>query len=169
MTDTDTGAPEAPTPAATYRAPPIVILVQYLKDLSFENPHSPAILSHALEVRQGRVGVDLRITPVGPPNFEVVLKLRVEAAHEGKAAYLLDMEYAAMVQIGEVPEDKIEPLLMIEAPRLMFPYVRALVTQMTQEGGFAPLLVHPIDFHALYRDHKKKAAAAQGGGAQAQA
>jgi preprotein translocase subunit SecB len=166
MADTDTGAP---APTATYRAPPIVILAQYLKDLSFESPNSPQILSQALDVRQGRVGVDLRITPMGPPNFEVVLKLRVEANHEGKAAYLVDMEYAAMVQIGEVPEDKIEPLLMIEAPRLIFPYLRALVTQMTREGGFPPLLVNPIDFHALYRDHKKKAAAAQAGGEAAPA
>jgi preprotein translocase subunit SecB len=166
MTDTDTGAP---APATPYRAPPIVILAQYLKDLSFESPNAPAILSQALDVRQGRVGVDLRITPVSPPNFEVVLKLRVEATHEGKAAYLVDMEYAAMVQIGEVPEDKIEPLLMIETPRLIFPYLRALVTQLTREGGFAPLLVNPIDFHALYRDHKKKSVAAQGGGEPAQA
>ena len=166
MADTDTGAP---APAATYRAPPIVVLAQYLKDLSFESPNAPQILSQALDVRQGRVGVDLRITPMGAPNFEVVLKLRVEANHEGKAAYLVDMEYAAMVQIGEVPEDKIEPLLMIEAPRLIFPYLRALVTQMTREGGFPPLLVNPIDFHALYRDHKKKAAAVQAGGEAAPA
>ena len=66
MADTDTGAP---APAATYRAPPIVILAQYLKDLSFESPNSPQILSQALDVRQGRVGVDLRITPMGPPNW----------------------------------------------------------------------------------------------------
>jgi preprotein translocase subunit SecB len=80
------------------------------------------------------------------------------------------MEYAALAQIGEVPEDKIEPLLMVEAPRLLFPYLRTLVSQMTQQGGFPPLLVNPIDFHALYRDHKKKAAAtAQGGGEPAPA
>jgi preprotein translocase subunit SecB len=63
-----------------------------------------------------------------------------------------------------VPEDKVEPLLMIEAPRLLFPFLRAQVAQLTREGGFAPLMISPIDFHALYRDHNKKRAAAQAGG-----
>lgn len=166
MTDKES---EASAAAAPYRTPPIVILVQYLKDLSFESPNAPAILNHAMEVRQGRVGIDLKITPINPPIFEVVVKLRVEATHEGKTAYLVDMEYACLVQIGDVPEDKVEPLLMIEAPRLLFPFLRAQVAQMTREGGFAPLMISPIDFYALYRDHSKKRAAAQAGGEPASA
>lgn len=161
MTDKE---PEAIAPATLYRGPPIVILVQYLKDLSFESPNAPAILNHSMEVRQGRVGIDLKITPMNPPIFEVVVKLRVEASHEGKTAYLVDLEYACLAQIGDVPEDKVEPLLMIEAPRLLFPFLRAQVAQLTREGGFAPLMLSPIDFHALYRDHNKKRAAAQTGG-----
>ena len=166
MTDSET---EAAAPAAPYRTPPIVILVQYLKDLSFESPNAPSILNQAMEVRQGRVGIDLRVTPVNPPIFEVVIKLRVEANHEGKAAYLVDLEYACLAQIGDVPEEKVEPLLMIEAPRLLFPFLRAQVAQLTREGGFAPLMVSPIDFFALYRDHTKKKATAQAGGEPAQA
>jgi len=160
---------EAAASAPTYRGPPIVILVQYLKDLSFESPNAPAILNNAMEVRQGRVGIDLKITPMNPPMFEVVVKLRVEASHEGKTAYLVDLEYACLAQIGDVPEDKVEPLLMIEAPRLLFPFLRAQVAQLTREGGFAPLMISPIDFHALYRDHNKKKAAAQPGGEPASA
>jgi preprotein translocase subunit SecB len=152
---------EAPPVSATYSSPPIVILAQYLKDLSFESPNSPAILNDAFDVRQGRVGIDLRVTPQNPPMFEVAVKLRVESSHESKAAYILDMEYAAMVRIGDVPDDKIEPLLMVEAPRLMFPFLRALVSTMTREGGFPPLMISPIDFYALYRDHKRKTAASQ--------
>ncbi|HEY7689661.1 MAG TPA: protein-export chaperone SecB [Dongiaceae bacterium] len=161
MTETESGAA---APATPYRSPPIVIMVQYLKDLSFESPNAPAILNNAMDVRQGRVGIDLRITPATPPMFEVVVKLRVEATHEGKTAYLVDLEYACLAQIGDVPEDKVEPLLMIEAPRLLFPFLRAQVAQLTREGGFAPLMISPIDFHALYRDHNKKRAAAQAGG-----
>lgn len=161
MTDKE---PETAAPVPPYRGPPIVILVQYLKDLSFESPNAPAILNYSMEVRQGRVGIDLKITPMNPPIFEVVVKLRVEASHEGKTAYLVDMEYACLAQIGDVPEDKVEPLLMIEAPRLLFPFLRAQVAQLTREGGFAPLMLSPIDFHALYRDHNKKRAAAQPGG-----
>jgi len=166
MTDKES---EAAAPAFPYRTPPIVILVQYLKDLSFESPNAPAILNSAMEVRQGRVGIDLKIVPMNPPIFEVVVKLRVEASHEGKTAYLVDLEYACLTQIGDVPEEKIEPLLMIEAPRLLFPFLRAQVAQLTREGGFAPLMISPIDFFALYRDHNKKKTAAQAGGEPASA
>jgi preprotein translocase subunit SecB len=71
----------------------------------------------------------------------------------------LEMEYGGVVQLGEVPQEAVEPLLTVEAPRLLFPYVRSIATDMTREGGFAPLLINPIDFAALYRDHKRKAQA----------
>ena len=160
MTDNE---PEAAAPAAPYRTPPIVILVQYLKDLSFESPNAPSILNQAMEVRQGRVGIDLRVTPVSPPIFEVVVKLRVEASHEGKTAYLVDLEYACLAQIGDVPEEKVEPLLMIEAPRLLFPFARQVIAHAIAAGGFPPLLINPIDFAALYREKREELMKQTGG------
>jgi len=151
---------EQPTPGiggpAPIRSVPVTVLVQYLKDVSFESPGSPGTVGTATELRQGSVSVDVRVVPMGGANYEVILHVRVEAGHEGKTIYLLEMEYGGVVQIGAVPNEQVEPLLMIECPRLLFPYARAIVTDLTRDGGFAPLLINPIDFAALYRDYRRK-------------
>jgi preprotein translocase subunit SecB len=158
MADQPTDTTEGQT---VIRGVPVTILAQYLKDLSFESPGAPASVGTATELRQGSVTVDVRVTPISGRNYEVILKVRVEATHEEKPLYLLEMEYGGVVQLGEVPQETVEPLLTVEAPRLLFPYVRSIATDMTREGGFAPLLINPIDFAALYRDHKRKAQAEQ--------
>ncbi|MGH6931593.1 MAG: protein-export chaperone SecB [Dongiaceae bacterium] len=155
------GAP--PTP----RGAPITVMAQFLKDLSFESPGAPASVGLATELRQGSVAVDVKVTGMGGTNYEVVVRLRVEATHEGKVIYLLELEYGGLVQIGNVEPERVEPLLMIEAPRLLFPYARAIVTHLTREGGFAPLLINPIDFAAMYRDHRRQAQPNQPAGAPA--
>jgi preprotein translocase subunit SecB len=144
------------TAATALRGVPITIMTQYLKDLSFESPGAPASVGAATELRQGSVTVDVTVNPMGGLNYEIVLRLRVEASHENKTIYLLEMLYGGMVQLGEVPPETVEPLLMIEGPRLLFPYARAIVTEMTRDGGFAPLLINPIDFQALYRDFNRR-------------
>ena len=156
MTDKPTETAGAP---ATPRGVPITVMAQFLKDLSFESPGAPASVGLATELRQGSVAVDVKVTGMGGTNYEVVVRLRVEATHEDKVIYLLELEYGGLVQIGAVEPERVEPLLMIEAPRLLFPYARAIITQMTREGGFAPLLINPIDFAAMYRDHKRQAQA----------
>lgn len=149
-------APDANLGPAALRGVPITIVAQYLRDLSFESPGAPATIGATTELRQGAVNVDVRVIPVSSVNYEVVLRVKVEANHEGKIIYVLELEYGGLVQIGEVPADLLEPLLMIEGPRLLFPYARAIVTATTRDGGFAPLLINPIDFAALYRDFKRK-------------
>ncbi|MGH6962727.1 MAG: protein-export chaperone SecB [Dongiaceae bacterium] len=160
MTDQPT---DSAAGAAQLRGVPVTVLAQYLRDVSFESPGAPATVGAATELRQGSVSVDVRVTPFGGQNYEVVLRLKVEANHEGRVIYLLEMEYGGLVQIGsQVPPEKVEPMLMTEAPRLLFPYARAIVTDLTRDGGFAPLLINPIDFAALYRDHRRQT---QGGAA----
>jgi preprotein translocase subunit SecB len=149
-------ADQATDSSAALRGPPITVVAQYLKDLSFESPGAPATIGAATELRQGAVGVDVRVIPISGPNYEIILRVKVEASHEGKTIYLLELEYGGLVQVGEVSAETLEPLLMIEGPRLLFPYARAIVTGMTRDGGFAPLLINPIDFAALYRDFKRK-------------
>src|SRR5215468_1983535 len=153
MADQPTDASFGP---ATLRSVPITVLAQYLRDLSFESPGAPTTVGAATELRDGSVNVDVKVTPLSGPNYEVVLRVRVEANHEGKIIYLLELEYGGLVQIGDVPAEMVEPILMIEGPRLLFPYARSIVTAMTRDGGFAPLLINPIDFTAMYRDFKRK-------------
>jgi preprotein translocase subunit SecB len=141
---------------ASLRGVPITVTAQYVKDLSFENPGAPDSIGAATELRQGAVSVDVRVIPLSGPSYEIVLRVKVEASHEDKTIYLLELEYGGVVQIGDVPPETVEPLLMIEGPRLLFPYARAIVTAVTRDGGFAPLLINPIDFAALYRDFKRK-------------
>jgi preprotein translocase subunit SecB len=148
----------APT-AAALRSVPLTVMTQYLRDLSFESPGAPASVGAATELREGSVNVDVRVAPINGPNYEVIVRIRVEANNASKIIYLLELEYGGLMQVGEVPADSIEPLLMIEGPRLLFPYARAIVTAVTRDGGFAPLLINPIDFAALYRDFKRKNAA----------
>jgi preprotein translocase subunit SecB len=153
MPDPATDATVAP---ASLRGVPITVTAQYLKDLSFESPGSPGTIGVATELRQGAVSVDVRVIPVSGPSYEIVLRVKIEATHEGKTIYLLELEYGGLVQVGEVPPEMVEPLLMIEGPRLLFPFARAIVMAVTRDGGFAPLLINPIDFAALYRDFKRK-------------
>ncbi len=162
MADPATDAAVAP---AALRGVPITVTAQYLKDLSFESPGSPGTIGAATELRQGAVNVDVRVIPVSGPSYEIVLRVKIEATHEGKTIYLLELEYGGLVQIGEVPPETVEPLLMIEGPRLLFPFARAIVMATTRDGGFAPLLINPIDFAALYRDFKRKNRAAAAPGA----
>jgi preprotein translocase subunit SecB len=141
---------------ATLRGVPITVMAQYLKDLSFESPGAPATIGTTTELREGSVNVDVKVVPLNGPNYEVVLRVKVEANHEGTIIYLLELEYGGLVQLGDVPPETVEPILMIEGPRLLFPYARSIVTSMTRDGGFAPLLINPIDFAAMYRDFKRK-------------
>jgi preprotein translocase subunit SecB len=149
-------ATDATFGSALLRSVPLTVMAQYLKDLSFESPGAPASVGAATELRQGAVNVDVKVLPLGGTTYEVILRIKVEANHEGKVIYLLEMEYGGLVQVGDVPAETVEPLLMIEGPRLLFPYARAIVTNMTRDGGFAPLLINPIDFAALYRDFRRK-------------
>ena len=139
--------------------PKIVILMQYLKDLSFEVPHAPDIFKHAARVPQGVVSVDIKATRLpaseGGHDFESVLKMRVEARLEDRIAYIVELHYAAIVHFDLVPEDETEPSLMIKVPRLLFPFARQIIAQTVQAGGFRSMLVNPIDFKLHYIEQLK--------------
>ncbi len=138
--------------------PKLVILLQYLKDLSFEVPHAPDILKHAARVPQGVVSIDIKATRLPADegqNYESVLKMRVEARLEDKIAYIVELHYAAIVHFDRVPADETEPSLMIKVPRLMFPFARQIIAQTVQAGGFRSMLVNPIDFKLHYIEQLK--------------
>ena len=169
--DDKTAAGAADTPATgAKKGPSLVIKTQYLKDLSFENPGAPAALTTSESPRVG-LNVDVNANKLAEKNFEVVLTLRAEAKREESTLFLSEVHYAGVFSLGDVAEEHVQLLLLIEAPRLLFPFARAILASSIREGGFPPLSVQPIDFLALYqqrvaqlRAQQEQAKAAAGNG-----
>ena len=145
----DTGNPQA-------GGFPLTVVSQYVKDLSFENPGGPDTLMTLKEVPHGTVRVDVRVQPRTPPEIEIVLFLAVEAKAGDKVVYVCECEYGGVFRLGRVAQDVVLPLIMIEAPRLLFPFARQVIAHAISAGGFPPLLINPIDFAALYREKREE-------------
>ncbi len=135
---------------------PFQIQTQYIKDLSFENPAAPEVFV-ALSRSQPEVNVNIDVTTrhLTERVFEVVLNLQVSAKIEDKTAFLVDLHYAALINVRQdFPETEIEALLLKEGPRFIFPFARGVVAEITREGGFPPLSINPIDFDRFYERNK---------------
>jgi len=153
------GASGGPGPVGVPQQLPITINTQYVKDLSFENPNAPQSLVPQASQPNIEVNVNVQARGLGPNVYEVVLSITCTAKHETMTAFIVEVAYAGVFTLGGVPAEHVHPLLLIECPRLLFPFARALVANATRDGGFLPLLIQPIDFLDLYR----RQAAAQGG------
>lgn len=155
MTDTPqtpaSGAATGPADTgARPAAPQIQIAAQYVKDLSFENPNAPHSLS-AGQQPQVSVNVDVRTNQLGENAWEVVLSIRGDAKAGDRQAFIVELSYAGIATLTGVQKEHTAPLLLIEVPRLLFPFARAVIAEATRNGGFPPLLVQPIDFADLFR------------------
>lgn len=130
-------------------APQIAVLTQYIKDLSVECPNSPAVFQW-----QGQPQVDIQfninVNNVSDEVHEVILKVNVAARSDNGAHFLIDLSYAGLFGLRNIPGDAIGPFLLIEAPRMIFPFVRQIVAEAVGNTGFPPLLLEPIDFNAAY-------------------
>lgn len=136
----------------------VQILGQYVKDLSFENPAAPQNLSVRPQIE---LGFDLQAKRLSADQFEVEMKVRVNAKAEDKTVFLLELLYGGMFLIQGAPDEILQPFLLIEAPHLLFPFVRRVVADVIRDGGMPPLMIEPIDFAELYRQNQANAAAQQ--------
>lgn len=149
-------ASNSPKDAEMAGQAPMTVHAQYIRDLSFENPHAPQALFNLGAVQPQidiNFAMDARKTEIeGAPGdlFEVVLTVTAKATREGQTLYIAEIEYASVCALHGVPEDKMHPMLLIEMPRLMFPFVRQALSDVTQQAGFPPLLLAPVDFRAFY-------------------
>jgi preprotein translocase subunit SecB len=135
------------------------INTQYVKDLSFENPNAPLIYTETQENPELEVQIDVASNRLHERVFEAVLKTRIVAKAKDKVVFLVELEYAGLITLGSgIPDSDIQPLLQIEAPRHLFPFARAILSNATRDGGFPPLLINPVDFAELYL-RKQQAAA----------
>lgn len=129
--------------------PGIGIVSQYVKDLSFENPNSPAIFSNQ---NAPKIDVQFNIgaTQVGEGVTEVVLKIDVRAEAGDQIAYVVELAYAGLFAFRNFPADQMQPFVLGEAPRLLFPFARRILADAIRDGGFPQLVLEPIDFNGLY-------------------
>lgn len=150
--------------------PPLVVNVQYIKDLSFEVPHAPDIYATLRSAPQVSLNLDVQARAIqeGQSVYEVVLSVKAEArepaatngngaAAEGRPVFIAEMQYAGVFTLNNVPQESIEPLLLIECPRLLFPFARTVLSDVTREGGFPPVLLQPIDFVGLWQARRQAA------------
>ena len=134
---------------------PIAVLAQYLKDLSFENPRAPKSLMAGQPAPDVSVHIDVKTGTAAEGVDEVVLTLRIEAKAGEDTVFLVEAAYAGLFQLTGVPPEHHQPVLLIEGPRLLFPFVRNIVADAIRTGGFPQLLINPIDFAELY--HRQQA------------
>jgi preprotein translocase subunit SecB len=154
------GGANAPDAAA---APPSMsVKAQYLKDLSFESPNAPTSFGDTGEQPNFDVDVNVNAAALGDDNFEVELSVAARASRGDQVAFVVEATYAGLFQILNVPQQQIEPIMLIECPRLLFPFMRQVVADATRNGNFPPLMLEPIDFFAIYQRNKMQQAQQQG-------
>ncbi len=136
------------------------IIAQYVKDLSFENPEAPHIFT-ITEKPKIDLGVNVKAQKAGENSYEVDLLMTVKATTPEKTVFIAELTYTGLFSIpSELEEARLEPLLLIEAPFLLYPYARRIIADATRDGGFPPLMLEPINFAAMYMEKKNSTKAA---------
>ncbi len=135
-------------------APEFRILTQYVKDLSFENPNAPQSLGPVTDQPQIDVRVDVGVQRLNETDFEVKLTVGIEAKASQGVMFLVELQYCGLFRLANIPADSLEPMLLIECPRQIFPFARRVIADVTRDGGFPPLMIDPIDFVNLYQQRR---------------
>jgi len=141
-------------------APQVATIAQYIKDLSVESPSSPQVFQWSGQSPQLDVQFHINVNAAGDDVHEVTLKIDVSARSENGTQFLVDLSYAGLFGFRNMPEEALAPFLLAEAPRLLFPFARQIIAEATQNCGFPPLLLDPIDFGAAYLTQAEGAAEA---------
>src|SRR5947199_1706310 len=154
------------TQQAPQQMPPLVVNAQYVKDLSFEVPNAPEVFSTLKAQPNVNINLDVQARRLqeGQEVFEVTLQIKAEAVegaaapngggNEQKPVFIAELAYCGVFTLTGVPENTVEPVLLVECPRLLFPYARNILADVTRDGGFPPVLLQPIDFVALWQSRR---------------
>jgi preprotein translocase subunit SecB len=138
----------------------LILNAQYIKDLSFENPRAPQSLIQQTAQPDVEINVDVKANNLGPELFEVVLTINATARAQGEMVFLVELAYGSVVTIKNATAELLPMLVLVETPRIVFPFARAVIANATRDGGFPPLMINPIDFAELLR--RQQAAQAAG-------
>lgn len=143
----------------------VVVHAQYVKDISFENPNAPQTLRAGQDRPNMDININLDAKPVTDENvqglYEVSIIMTASASTKDMAFFVAEITYGILVSMNDIPESQQHPILLIEVPKLGFPYVRQILSNLTAQGGYPPLMVNPVDFEAMYMEQFGKNAPAQ--------
>lgn len=144
--------------ASTDTAPGIQVVAQYIKDLSFENPNAPESLVSGWPQPDTNVQISLRHNQVRDDAYECSVHFRIEAKKkdDGKVCFIIDLAYGALAILKNIPKENHQPVIMVEVPKLLFPFVREIVASLTSKGGYPPLYLTPISFETIYVNEIKR-------------
>ena len=154
----DLSAPSSPIPPMDgngQAAPMLTLNLQYTKDLSFEVPGAPEVFIQLKEQPRVDLSLDVQARPV-PGNegvYEVALQIRADAKAGPTACFIAELSYCGVFTVN-VPQEHLEPILLVECPRLLFPFARNILADVTRDGGFPPVMLQPIDFVALWQSRR---------------
>ncbi|MGF7158597.1 preprotein translocase subunit SecB [Rhodoligotrophos appendicifer] len=162
------GIPGAPNPnAAQGQKPSMRVLAQYLKDLSFENPNAPQSLSGQATQPKIDISVNVNAKNLTPTDYEVEIHIEVKASGADAIVFQAEMLYAGVFRLENIPQEMLHPVVLIECPRMLFPFARQILSDATRNGGFPPLMLDPIDFAAMYQQRSEQMRPAEGNFQQA--
>ncbi|PNG26904.1 protein-export chaperone SecB [Methylocella silvestris] len=147
------------TGAEVDAAPAINAMVQYTKDFSFENPNAPRSLGPQEKPPNIQIQVNVNAKQVAENDFEVNILLEGSAKTDADTLFKFELDYAGLFRLINIPQSDAHPVIMIECPRLLFPFARQIIADAVRGGGFPPLYIDPIDFAALYRQRMSQVAA----------
>ncbi len=142
--------------------PQLNVVAQYIKDLSFENPNAPRSMTAGQQPQLG-IQINVNASPLSDTDIEVSLKLEGKAETDGNLMFGFELEYAGVFRIQNVPPDAMNAVVLIECPRLLFPFAREIVANTVRNGGFPPLMLDPVDFVSLYRQRMSEMQPAEAG------
>jgi preprotein translocase subunit SecB len=152
------GSPAAGGPAAggEKAAPPLSLITQYVKDLSFENPRAPESIAHLKEPPKVNLKIEVHSRNWRDNKHEVVLYLKVDTTSGGEPVFITELTYAGLFAIGDVPQDSMPLLLYVQCPQFLFPFARRVISDAVRDGGFPPLNIGPIDFLGLHQQRLRQ-------------
>lgn len=140
-------------------APSVAINAQYVKDLSFENPGAPATLVAQKEAPKIEIALNLEAKAIQADTHEVTLQITATAKASETTLFVVELSYAGLFTLANIPQDQKEMILLIHCPTILFPFARRVLSDATRDGGFQPLMLEPIDFAGLYQQRKAQEAA----------
>ena len=145
--------------------PSMSLIGQYIRDLSFESPGAPGSIMLGTGNPSFQVGINVGVKKQTDEVYAVEITLNAKADRNNSVLFAVELVYGGVYRIQNVPEAQLTQLLMIECPRLLFPFARAIIADMTRDGGFPPVLMEPVDFAQVYVQNLKQMEAAQNGSA----